>query len=261
MRRLTLSLLPIIAMCVWSHVVFEEIGQMSGSTSYVHLSVTVDLAGIEDKILTFSKYISQYQALINTTYAKARKDFDDECKTLKANYKPCDDAWRRQMDRDQARYLHMASTFQHDAGQLKSRIRNLRGILPSPFPSTAKDNEKVDLNSEYREKRSVLTRIGGLLFKAAKHGMIRKVRSPSLLFSLARGILGTFMGMYTQHQIDKLRTQVGELREDHNQLVEVVAENRASIVRLENQMVGLNRTLTILSKLNSGIVVSEISSM
>src|SRR5574343_1234206 len=101
MRRLTLSLLPIIAMCVWSHVVFKEIGQMSGSTSYVHLSVTVDLAGIEEKILTFSKYISQYQALINTTYAKARKDFDTECKTLKANYKPCDDAWRRQMDRDQ----------------------------------------------------------------------------------------------------------------------------------------------------------------
>jgi len=261
MRRLTLFLLPVIAMCVWSHVVFEEIGQMSGSTSYVHLSVTVDLAGIEEKILAFSQYISQYKALINSTYAKANKDFDAECKTLKANYQPCDDAWRRQMDRDQARYLNMASTFQHDAGQLKSRIRNLRGILPSPFPSTAKDNEKAEPGSEYREKRSVLTRAGGLLFKAAKHGMIRKVRSPSLLFSLARGILGTFMGMYTQHQIDKLRTQVGELREDHNQLVEVVTENRASIVKLENQMGGLNKTLTILSKLNSGIVVSEMSSM
>ena len=103
--------------------------------------------------------------------------------------------------------------------------------------------------------------MGGLIFKAAKNGMLRKIRSPSLIFSLARGILGTFMGMYSQYQIDKLWSQVDGLRSEHNQLVEVVAENRASITKLEGQMKELNKSLAVLGKLNSGIVVSEISSM
>ena len=42
---LTLLLLP-----PYSHIVFKEIGTMAGSTSYIHITVTVALQDMEDKI-------------------------------------------------------------------------------------------------------------------------------------------------------------------------------------------------------------------
>ena len=42
-----------------AHVVFEEIGQMSGSTSYIHLTVPIDLAGLEDKVDQYAGRWSQ----------------------------------------------------------------------------------------------------------------------------------------------------------------------------------------------------------
>ena len=268
---LPLLLFTFLSLSPSSHanVVFEEIGQMSGSTSYIHLSITVDLESLETRVDEFSKYIAQYRALVKKTYGQSRAEWDHHCGGSTKTWKHCDEGWRRQMDRDEERYLHMSSTFDHDAGQLKSRIRNLRGILPSPVSRRSAPFPSFFNSTQEREKRGIATLLGSsaakkagrFIFKAAKNGMLRQVRSPGLIFSLARGILGTFMGMYTQYQIDKLRNEVDDLRTEHNQLVEVVTENRASIVKLEHQMYALNQTLTLLGKLNSGIVVSEISSM
>ena len=108
---------------------------------------------------------------------------------------------------------------------------------------------------------TLLKGAGNLAFKLAKQGGLRQVRSPHLLFSLAKGVLGTFMGLYTQVQINKLRNQVDDLQAEHNQLVEVVAENKASISRLESWMTRLNFTVSVLDKLNPGIVVAEMNSM
>ena len=256
-----------------AHVVFEEIGQMSGSTSYIHLTVSIDLAGLEDKVDQYALSIGQYKSLVNSTYDKAISDFDQDCLVRKQKQWTCEDSWRRQLGKDHLRYLNMGSTFMGDAGHLKAQIRNLRGVLPTPGDYGNSFPSYPNPSGFEREKRSsivsMVTKHGGTLlkgagnlaFKLAKQGVLRQVRSPHLLFSLAKGVLGTFMGLYTQVQINKLRNQVDDLQAEHNQLVEVVAENKASISRLESWMTRLNFTVSVLDKLNPGIVVAEMNSM
>lgn len=256
-----------------AHVVFEEIGQMSGSTSYIHLTVSIDLAGLEDKVDQYTHSIGQYKSLVNSTYGKAISDFDQDCLVKKQKQWTCEDSWRRQLSKDHSRYLNLGSTFLGDAGQLKGQIRNLRGVLPTPDDHGKSFPSKTNPSEFEREKRSsimslvtrhgssILKGAGNLAFKMAKQGVIRQVRSPTLLFSLAKGVLGTFMGLYTQVQINKLRNQVDDLQAEHNQLVEVVAENKASISRLESWMTKLNFTVSVLDKINPGIVVAEMNSM
>ena len=75
-----------------AHVVFEEIGQMSGSTSYIHLTVSIDLAGLEDKVDQYALSIGQYKALVNSTYDKAISDFDQDCLVRKQKQWTCEDS-------------------------------------------------------------------------------------------------------------------------------------------------------------------------
>ena len=76
---------------------------------------------------------------------------------------------------------------------------------------------------------------GSILGKVAKFatkGIFRQVTSPGILFSLARGILGTFMGLYTQRQIQKLRSEVEGIWEEQERLVEVVTRHDRQINNL-----------------------------
>ena len=123
-----------------SHVVFEEIGTMAGSTSYIHITVKVGLQDIEDKVMEYTTTISGYKAQINRTFDAAA------------------DSWKRAtphtpFDDHRDKYLDMVEVFTHDTGMLKSRIISLRGVLPTP---------SRDVRAE-REERSLI----GTLFSMA----------------------------------------------------------------------------------------------
>ena len=47
-----------------SHVVFEEIGTMAGSTSYIHITVRIGLQEIEDKVMEYSEAVLGYKTQI-----------------------------------------------------------------------------------------------------------------------------------------------------------------------------------------------------
>ena len=52
----------------YSHVVFDEIGRMAGSTSYIHITTNVGLLDIEDKVTEYIEAIFSYKALVNQTF-------------------------------------------------------------------------------------------------------------------------------------------------------------------------------------------------
>ena len=99
------------------------------------------------------------------------------------------------------------------------------------------------------------------MIKVATKGVLRSIFSSNILFSLGQGILGTFMGLYTQSQIRKLRHEVSEIREDQERIVEAVTENRASINNLEVWHSQLNSTIQVFNKLNSAAVMTLFHSM
>lgn len=55
--RPSIQLPPLLSLHRPTNVVFEEIGQMSVSTFYIHLSITVDLESLEEQINEVSKYM------------------------------------------------------------------------------------------------------------------------------------------------------------------------------------------------------------
>jgi hypothetical protein len=251
-------------------VVFEEIGQMSGATSYIHLSVTIDLEDLDTRATDFSRHVYTYKQKINDTFSQAIRDADRDCMR---GQRFCDETRKGTLINSQMRFLKMGNRFQEDANRIRTRIINLRGILPSPTTPPESNGPTYSTNIFSRKKRgsvsslvkshgsSILKKAGGMILKAAKHGILRGAGSPSLIFSLAKGILGTFMGLYTQHQINKLRNQVDNLQSDHEQLVEVVAENRASIASLEAWMERLSKTISLMTRLNVGSVLAEMNNM
>ena len=117
-----------------SHVVFEEIGTMAGSTSYIHITVKVGLQDIEDKVMEYTTTISGYKAQINRTFDAAA------------------DSWKRAtphtpFDDHRDKYLDMVKVFTHDAGKLKSRIVLLQGVLPTPSRDVRAEREERSLFS------------------------------------------------------------------------------------------------------------------
>ena len=57
---LTLSLSPFVSP---HHVVFEEIGEMAGSLSYVHAVVPVNISGLTRAIYSFKDDVRDLEAL------------------------------------------------------------------------------------------------------------------------------------------------------------------------------------------------------
>ena len=236
-----------------SHVVFEEIGTMAGSTSYIHITVRIGLQEIEDKVMEYSEAVLGYKTQIIRVFDDAARSFEKQ--HPKTPYHDHRD-----------KYLDLVNLFTNDAGKLKSRIVSLRGSLPTPHRDARADRESRDLKDALSNvgRKVVKTAAGGLgtsMIKVASKGILRSIFSSNILFSLGQGILGTFMGLYTQSQIRKLRHEVSEIREDQERIVEAVTENRASINNLEVWHSQLNSTIQIFNKLNAAAVMTLFRSM
>ena len=110
------------------------------------------------------------------------------------------------------------------------RLRNLRGVLP------AADSNPVS-SRPARSLPGTLFNLGkGLAGQAFNGGVlgfagkiIRQVSSPNIVFSLARGILGTFMGIFTQRQLNKLGQEIQGLKERQAKFFEAVTTNKLAI--------------------------------
>ena len=118
-----------------SHIIFEEIGTMAGSTSYIHITVNVGLQEIEDKVMEYTKAIFSYKALVNRTFDNQRYE-----------------------------YMNMVEMFANDAGKLKSRIVLLWDVLPTP-------NRDVRVERERRGLKYMLFNGGKKVVGAAAGGL------------------------------------------------------------------------------------------
>ena len=85
---------------------------MAGSTSYIHITVKVDLQEIEDKVMEYTTATVGYKSRINRAFDSAKTSFLKDHPGM-----PVHD------HRD--KYLDMVEMFATDAGKLKSRIVSL----------------------------------------------------------------------------------------------------------------------------------------
>ena len=73
------------------------------------------------------------------------------------------------------------------------------------------------------------------------------------------GVLGTFMGIYSQIQINKLQTELGDLANKHNMLIQVTDKHEVMLMDLIESMEGVIETLNYMNEYNPGLIYAQIN--
>ena len=259
----SLSLFLFPSLPTHAHVVFEEIGTMAGSTSYIHLSLIVGLQDIEENVEGYSNIIDRYYTLVNETFSgaiqEARQSHD---MTSNERASKLFGEWRK--------YRQAIEPFYDQARLLRTKIQDLRALLPNPLSRTSRGIPGILLNVAKQGLRLAAgssgssSSSGSILGKVAKFatkGILRQVTSPGILFSLAGGILGTFMGLYTQRQIHQLRTEVEGIREEQERIVEVVTTQSRQIQNLTLWVHELQADDELARRLNTGLATAKLNAV
>lgn len=247
-------ILTVLAAPYQLHVVFEEIGSMAGSASYIHCTLNINLSAIDELIQGYSNAVFLYREKIEATFSDAVSP--------NGKISPAD---RQNSGMNQ--YLSLISSFQNIADHLQSKLDNLRGVLPQD-----PEGNPARLESFKRAQRSVpalaLRAAGGLLrrgFSTFGGKLVRsglpKLGKPSLFFSLAQGIFGTFMGLYTQRQIRKLQQDVQNVQGEQDRILEVVNQQQDEIANISSKILELQATNNIISRLNAPLAVAKMSEL
>jgi hypothetical protein len=160
------------------HIIFEEIGEMAGALSYIHVVIPINISWLLQAIDDFHGKVITLKAKYtnNTKYANRLDKYggantNDLAKHVLFHF-------RRQL----SRLMDLMIT---DTDNLQSSITSLRTSLPEEPPSWP--TQAHDL----REKRSAGLIIGS---------------------TILNGVFGTLMGWFTHRRLNNLRDQIGEVR-------------------------------------------------
>ena len=73
------------------------------------------------------------------------------------------------------------------------------------------------------------------------------------------GILGTFMGIYTQTQINHLQSELAETNKKHNMLVQVTDRHETVLQDLVKDMQSFMNILTMMAEYNPGLLYAQLN--
>ena len=152
-KRNKLLLLLLFLLCIFhpqltlgaEHVIFEQIGQLAGSTSYLHAHITISVSSIEEQFLTYEK-------LLRTDYTDYKKVYDLIRHNL-ANYTRDTEGPRNFSD---ARlymaavgWTQMARLHLDDTTDIRDHIDSLRNMLPD---QPSKNANKISFDATFSKR-------------------------------------------------------------------------------------------------------------
>ena len=164
------------------HLIFEDVGEMASSATYVFSKMTIDIAELEE---TIKLEKAEIRNIIYTT--RALPNNTNNMDILKSKL-------------EDNLIIHLV-----DLSNELRRLKSIRSKLPKPV-----EHQKVDGN-EKLEKRSIL----------------------QILF----GTLGTFMGIFSQKQYDKLEQRLTTTNEIQKRLVEVVNNQGKEMTHIKDSLI------------------------
>jgi hypothetical protein len=238
-----------------NHIIFEQVGEMASSVTYLHVKMEVDIQAIEEQI-------ERYQI---------------EVVKLKSHFAPM-----------LARHLHNLAywhglTEGNEVNEAKAHSRYINNTLDGRYNNSKKFTAALtalkqtlpeveqEAPTRYRGKRSVLNMslsmkkvindVSGIATKAGARKLTRKaagfaLRQPRSILALGLGTLGTFMGLFNTFQIHNLKKELGETRQAHNRLVEVVQGHEEQLQNINNTIGIIKSTLSFMRHGNTGLLLN-----
>jgi len=267
-------LLNLIIRSCLPHVVFEEFGTMAGSVSYMHITLHVNMTHVENLIKDYKRQCADLKDLIASLFDAAIKDREGRGQDIYEKHKN--------------RAAFVIDSFMEAADDEASFINNIRLILPtnhknSPQRLIYRETRSAEqhtvnlfknLNSNSfvskgaQEILELLAKKGlhvpsgslGKIKKVAKVAKVIKGISPlSMGFSLAKGIFGTFMGLYNAYQMEKLRSDLNGVIQTQNRVLEVLEDHQQQINDLNQEMMDLKLQFKIWDSVNLPVIAARLN--
>ena len=177
------------------HVVFEEIGEMAGALSYIHVVVPINISGLLQSINNFRAKVAVLKAnyVDNKKFANRLDYFGGWSATNHTKHALV--LFRQQLS-------GLMDLMMTDADNLQSNIISLRNSLPQVAETPPGPLQAHDL----REKRNAA-------------------------LTILSGVFGTLMGWFTHRRLNNLRDQIGEVRDQQHRFLRI---QQITLARLDD---------------------------
>ncbi len=179
------------------HVVFEEIGEMAGALSYIHVVVPINISGLLQSVNNFRAKVAGLKANYgdHKKFANRLDYFGGWSATNHTKHALVH--FRQQLS-------GLMDLMISDADNLQTGILSLRNSLPQitetpPGPIQVQD---------FREKRNAA-------------------------LTILSGVFGTLMGWFTHRRLNNLRDQIGEVRDQQHRFLRIQQVTLARLDELE----------------------------
>ena len=194
--------LCVMALAASHHVVFEDVGEIATSITYIHVAIPLNLTGIRKLAHHFGNAIT----LTTDPRMHFHKNIGDD--HYKRTY--WDDNYIRLLERERTGLKRMFKFLGARKDRVLKKVEHLTKIMP--LSGTAPSNTVSDFHFRIR-------------------------RFASLPLFIAKGIFGTFMGLYNRRQQARLKEEMRSTLAEQRRLIQLLR------VRHEETMDPIERRL------------------
>ena len=179
-------------------VVFEEVGQVATSVSYLHLAIDLHLIDLR-------RALDDYDVIIDSTFdAVTPLHFPREFTTFEKY-------WNPMMTNFSTEFMTMRNQFRTRHKQLVARLDHLTNILPHTAGNAPEDYQVDDV-------------------RFRRHSRTKR----ALPLVIIKGVVGTLMGLYNRHQTNKLRETLDNTVKEQKRLMVTVASHDKQLDMLKS---------------------------
>ena len=282
----SILLLLIYLVCTLANqIIFEQVGEMASSVTYLHVKFEVDLQDIED-------HIYEYEAVFPKLKAIFKPLFEADLKNISKVYNE-HDAYSRQVQRDllastKTNYNELDKALAYRQKHVKRFLDEVKALRDA-LPRQEKDTSNIRLRRSINKTRLIMslgqksspmmtaqsaskllmTLTGGSTSssssatkkatKAVANFIIKQ--GTSSILGAGLGALGTFMGLFNTYQIYNLKKELREQREAHNRLVEVVQEHEDHLQLLDEAVDRLRTTVGFMRSSQTVLLANELGTL
>lgn len=255
------------------HVLFEPVGRMVGTVSYVHLLVDLQYhqliqaiqhyndtvnkilhnfrielpagqrkysKGQQSKLKIKSQLSKQELQMIqshpNASQAITFLDVVDIIDSLSSHRETIDRKANGRQDMNPSPYAKLLEVEKDGIVEMEEQMKRLDIIVPAPKPENLIDPTQNKTPS--RQKRALLGGIvlGGIL-----------------------GLTGTLLGGFNQRDINRLASRMSDVEKKQQEIVEVLTLQDAEIQNMDEEIRHLGEAVEILFRLNPGAMHAQLS--
>ena len=189
------------------YVVFEEVGQLAASVSYLHVTIPLNLTSV-------NKQIKEYKNLLTNTVPFVKYKHQWDSGMWKQIY--FDERIVNLMQMLEKEFKNMTSDLTAQGARLQDRFDHLKTIMPLVSPPSSTSFQTTEL----RVKRYIPLAVPMMLLK---------------------GVFGTIHGLYTRRQYDQLKKELHGVIREQKRLIELIREQAVASLNLTNTQKDLIR--------------------